>query len=151
MEDDATGTPGLTDDLLEQWQQGLWVEPVSAGITFGLLFKTISSNEVWSSSCVYVVTPISKVGVGGASYWNKETNPQKLCTSKIRRYMVAKTAWCQPLSSPWNISHHPRQLLQQIKKWKKPFVPHLVGNMGHTGSIVWPFRPNLASTPAIMV
>ena len=32
--------------------------------------------------------------------------------------------------------YHPRRLLQQIKKWKKPSVLHLVGNVGHTGSIV---------------
>ena len=32
--------------------------------------------------------------------------------------------------------YHPRRLLQQIEKWKKPSVPHLVGNVGHTGSIV---------------
>ena len=32
--------------------------------------------------------------------------------------------------------YHPRRLLQQIEKWKKPSVPHLVGNLGHTGSIV---------------
>ena len=28
--------------------------------------------------------------------------------------------------------YHPRRLLQQIEKWKKPSVPHLVGNVGHT-------------------
>ena len=32
--------------------------------------------------------------------------------------------------------YHPRRVLQQIEKWKKPSVPHLVGNLGHTGSIV---------------
>ena len=34
------------------------------------------------------------------------------------------------------LQYHSRQLLQQIKKWKKPSVPHLVGNVGHTGSMV---------------
>jgi len=32
--------------------------------------------------------------------------------------------------------YHHRRLLQQIEKWKKPSVPHLVVNLGHTGSIV---------------
>ena len=32
--------------------------------------------------------------------------------------------------------YHPRRLLQQIEKWKKPSIPHLVGNVGHSGSIV---------------
>jgi len=32
--------------------------------------------------------------------------------------------------------YYPRRLLQQIEKWKKPSAPHLVGNVGHTGSIV---------------
>ena len=34
--------------------------------------------------------------------------------------------------------YHPGQLLQQVKKWEKPSVLHLVGNVGHMGSItVW--------------
>ena len=52
------------------------------------------------------------------------------------------------LSPEWNVretptfrcavrsQYHPRLLLQQIEKWKKPSVPHPVGNVGHTGSIV---------------
>jgi len=34
------------------------------------------------------------------------------------------------------LQYHPRRLLQQIEKWKKPSVPHLVGNPGATGSVV---------------
>jgi len=33
------------------------------------------------------------------------------------------------------LQYHPRRLMQQIEKWKKPSVPHLVGKLGHTGSI----------------
>ena len=36
--------------------------------------------------------------------------------------------------------YHPWRLLQQIEKWKKPSVPHLVGSVGHTGSIVLTVR-----------
>ena len=39
--------------------------------------------------------------------------------------------------------YHPRRLLQQIKKWKKPSVPHLVGNVGHTGSIILTVRAEI--------
>jgi len=42
---------------------------------------------------------------------------------------LIQEARCRP-------QYHPRRLQQQIKKWKKPCVPHLVGNLGHTGSIV---------------
>ena len=39
--------------------------------------------------------------------------------------------------------YHPRRLLQQIEKWKKPSVPHLVGNVGNTGSIVMTVRAEI--------
>jgi len=39
--------------------------------------------------------------------------------------------------------YHPRRLLQQIEKWKKPSVPCLVGNVGHTGSIVLTIRAEI--------
>ena len=41
------------------------------------------------------------------------------------------------------LQYHPRRLLQQIEKWKKPSVPHLVGNLGHTGSIVLTVRAEI--------
>jgi len=39
--------------------------------------------------------------------------------------------------------YHPRRLLQQIEKWKKPSVLHLVGNLGHTGSTVLTVRDEI--------
>jgi len=41
------------------------------------------------------------------------------------------------------LQYHPRRLLQQIEKWKKPSVPHLVRNLGHTGSIVLTVRAEI--------
>jgi len=38
--------------------------------------------------------------------------------------------------------YHPRQLLQQIEKWKKPSVLRLVSKVGHIGRL---FGPKLAS------
>ena len=74
---------------------------------------------------------------------------EKISRSKI----FALLAFHENLTRGENIRcHHPRQLLQQIRKRKKPSVLHLVGNVGHTGSIlVWLFGPNLASMPALMV
>ena len=41
------------------------------------------------------------------------------------------------------LQYHPRRLLQQMEKWKKLSVPHLVGNLGHTGSIVLTVRAEI--------
>jgi len=39
--------------------------------------------------------------------------------------------------------YHPRRSLQQIEKWKKPSVLHLVGNVGHSGSVVLTVRAKI--------
>ena len=69
-----------------------------------------SLNEVWSSSCAHVVTPTSEVVLAIEVNSQSKTNPQKLrklCTSKIWRCMVTKTAWCQPLSHSVDIGSNP--------------------------------------------
>ena len=52
------------------------------------------------------------------------------------RLFLIQEVRCRP-------QYHPRRLLQQIEKWMKPSVPHLVGNVGHTGSIVLTVRAEI--------